>query len=397
MKKPLWGARRQYSLLSGLLVVAATTLFPSSLSAQCGVERWPVKTGTDSDAGLVDLTTATHTTIATLTQLPNPNPHHVLSNNRLQPTETTVWEVDAVLDVYAKEPDSDYHLAIKDDAGRSMIAEIPDPNCVQGPSPFSQGISNARTEFDSQFTAKSQFQSANIPVRIKGVGMFDFIHGNPQRGVAPNAIELHPVLDIIFNPPPLQTGDFSISVGAPTVSVGQGASGTVTVGTQGNDQFNSAIALSVGGLPSGTTANFNPTQIPSPGTGSSTLTISVGAVTPTGSYPLNLTGTAGSLTHSNALTLNVANVGPSSSISIPSDGSTVSGVINVTAIGSSGAAKMEIYIDGVLKAWDISASSVIYPWDTSATANGPHTITAKSYDSSGNSGPVASATVTVSN
>ena len=397
MEKPLFGARRQYSLLSGLLLVASATLFPSSLTAKCGVERWPVKTGTDSDAGLVDLTTATHTTIANLTQLPNPDPHHVLGNNRLQPTETTVWEVDAVLNAYAKESDSDYHLVIKDDAGRTMIAEIPDPGCVQGPSPFSQGISNARTEFDSQFTATSTFQSANVPIRIRGVGMFDFIHSRPQRGVAPNAIELHPVLDIIFNPTSLQSGDFSISVGAPTVSVGQGTSGTVTVATQGNDQFNSAIVLSVSGLPSGTTANFSPAQISSPGTGSSTLTISAGAVTPTGSYPLNLTGTAGSLTHSNAITLNVANVGPSGSISNPSDGSTVSGVVNVTAIGSGGVAKMEIYIDGVLKAWDISASSVIYPWDTSAAANGAHTITAKSYDSSGNSGPVASATVTVSN
>lgn len=281
MKNPLFGAQRPSSLLSGLVLVAAATLFPSSLSAQCGVERWPVKTGTDSDAGLVDLTTSMRTTIANLTQLPNPNPHHVLGNNRLQPTETTVWEVDAVLDVYARESDSDYHLVIKDEEGRSMIAEIPAPKCVQGPSPFSQGISNARTEFDSKFTAIPRFQSANIPVRIKGVGMFDFIHSTPQRGVAPNAIELHPVLDIIFDPSALQSGDFSISVGPPTLSVGQGATGSVTVGTQGNDQFNSAIALSVGGLPSGTTANFSPTQIPSPGTGSSTLTISVGAVTPT--------------------------------------------------------------------------------------------------------------------
>jgi Bacterial Ig domain len=396
MEEPVFSARTRYSFLSNLLLVASATLFSSSLSAQCGVERWPVKTGTDSDAGLVNLTTATRTTIANLTQLQNPDPHHVLGNNRVQPTETTLWEVDAVLNAYAKESDSDYHLVIKDDAGRTMIAEIPDPGCVQGASPFSQGISNARSKFDSKFSATSRFRSADVPVRIRGVGMFDFIHSTPQRGVAPNAIELHPIVDIIFNPL-LQTGDFSISVGSPAVSVGQGASGTVTVRTQGNDQFSATIVLAVDGLPSGTTANFGPTQIPSPGTGSSSLTISVGTGTPTGSYTLNLTGTADGLTHSNAITLNVANVGPSSSISIPSDGSTVSGVVNVTAVGGSAVAKMEIYIDGVLKAWDISASSVIYPWDTKATANGPHTITAKSYGSSGNSGPVTSVTVTVSN
>jgi hypothetical protein len=35
---------------------------------------------------------------------------------------------------------------------------------------------------------------------VTGVGFFDFLHG--QTGVAPNGIELHPVLDIVFNPEP---------------------------------------------------------------------------------------------------------------------------------------------------------------------------------------------------
>ena len=33
-------------------------------------------------------------------------------------------------------------------------------------------------------------------VRISGVGFFDYLHG--QRGVAPNGIELHPVLSVEF-------------------------------------------------------------------------------------------------------------------------------------------------------------------------------------------------------
>ena len=33
-------------------------------------------------------------------------------------------------------------------------------------------------------------------VRITGVGFFDYLHG--QRGVAPNGIELHPVLGVEF-------------------------------------------------------------------------------------------------------------------------------------------------------------------------------------------------------
>jgi hypothetical protein len=32
-------------------------------------------------------------------------------------------------------------------------------------------------------------------VRITGVGFFDYIHG--QHGVAPNGVELHPVLNVV--------------------------------------------------------------------------------------------------------------------------------------------------------------------------------------------------------
>jgi hypothetical protein len=37
-----------------------------------------------------------------------------------------------------------------------------------------------------------------VPVRVTGVGFFDFPHN--QSGHAPNFIELHPALDILFNP-----------------------------------------------------------------------------------------------------------------------------------------------------------------------------------------------------
>jgi hypothetical protein len=39
-------------------------------------------------------------------------------------------------------------------------------------------------------------RAADEPVTLFGVGFFDVIHG--QRGVAPNGIELHPVLGICF-------------------------------------------------------------------------------------------------------------------------------------------------------------------------------------------------------
>jgi PKD repeat protein len=169
---------------------------PYSSSGQCGVERWSVKTGTDPDASLVDISNPVPSTIGYLASLTAPSSPPL--NARVQPTETTTFVVDATLVEYKLEGDSDYHLVLKDAQGNTMIAEIPDPACVGAGSPLAAGIQNARSEFDAQYTATTSFQTANIPVEVKGIGFFDFLHG--QTGVAPNGIELHPVTDIVFNP-----------------------------------------------------------------------------------------------------------------------------------------------------------------------------------------------------
>jgi Bacterial Ig-like domain (group 3)/Lamin Tail Domain/Divergent InlB B-repeat domain len=185
-----------------------TATAPITLTIQsptCGVERWSVKVGTDSDANLVNINNPVHTTIGQLRSLTPPaDPPGPPDNSRIQPTEATVYVVDATMTLYKKETDVDYHIVIQDDSGQTMIAEIPSPACVLTPTsprqlvtgPFSSGIAGAREKFDARFTATPNFQTANVPVRVKGVAFFDFIHG--QTGVAPNGIELHPLLDIEF-------------------------------------------------------------------------------------------------------------------------------------------------------------------------------------------------------
>jgi len=179
---------------------ARTATAPITMTVQsptCGVERWSVKTGTDPDAGTVDLNNPVHTTVADLGSIPAPpDPPGPPLNARLAPTETTVYVVNATMLSFKKENDVDYHIVLQDDTGHTMIAEIPCPCCVGLSSPFTAGIANARSKFDARFTPTSFFQNVNIPVQITGVGFFDFIHG--QTGVAPNGIELHPVLDISF-------------------------------------------------------------------------------------------------------------------------------------------------------------------------------------------------------
>ncbi len=166
-----------------------------ALNGFCGVERWSVKTGTDADAHLINLQSTTQTTIASLISLPAPTT--LPANNRIQPTETTVFQLHATLTEYKLESDSDYHLLLIDGSGNTMISEMASPACVGSASLLLPGIQNARSEFDARYTPTSSFQTANVSVTIIGVGFFDFLHG--QTGVAPNGIELHAVLDIQFD------------------------------------------------------------------------------------------------------------------------------------------------------------------------------------------------------
>jgi hypothetical protein len=184
---------------------------PVTLTVQsptCGIERWSVKVGTDPDVHLVNLNNPVRTTIAELGALtPPPDPPGPPSDARVPPTEATVYVIDATMTLYKKEADVDYHVVLQDNSGHTMVAEIPSPACIIAqnpngpgrvlvPSPLQQGIANSRAKFDARFTATTFFQTANVPVRVTGVGFFDFIHG--QSGVAPNGIELHPILDIAF-------------------------------------------------------------------------------------------------------------------------------------------------------------------------------------------------------
>jgi hypothetical protein len=93
------------------MAVAVVTAVPPSLFARCGVERWSVKTGTDSDATQVRLTVApTPTTISDLISLTPPHP--IPKAHRISPTETTVWTVDAILTDYKIEDARSYHPGI---------------------------------------------------------------------------------------------------------------------------------------------------------------------------------------------------------------------------------------------------------------------------------------------
>jgi hypothetical protein len=292
------------------LFLAVVLLFvPTALFAQCGVERWSVKTGTDPDAGLVNLNSSTSTTIVSMRARTAPSP--IPANNRVAPAETTQWVINATLKQFKLESDSDYHLVLSDASGNTMIVEIPSPTCVGAGSPFFAGIQNARSKFNARFTATTSFQTANIPVQIRGVGMFDFLHG--QTGVAPNGIELHPVLDIVFNPG-TQTPDFALSASPTAVSVARSGTRTTAISTTVSGGFNSAISLSAAGLPSGVTAAFSPASIAAPGSGSSTLTFTASSSATVGTSTVTINASGGGISHSTSVSLSVTSTGVTTQI-----------------------------------------------------------------------------------
>ncbi len=99
--------------------------------------------------------------------------------------------------------------------------------------------------------------------------------------------------------------NFTISASPTSVSVVQGNSGTSTITTAVSGGFDSAVALSASGQPSGVTVSFNPTSIAAPGSGSSTMTMTVASTTATGTYPITVTGTGGGDTHTATVALTV--------------------------------------------------------------------------------------------
>ena len=94
------------------------------------------------------------------------------------------------------EPDDDIHLVIADPlTGETMIAEFPAPICTHGALPGTRTkMQKARVVLVNScgFPPNSLYQLVHGTATIDGVGFFDRLHG--QAGVAPNGIELHPVL-----------------------------------------------------------------------------------------------------------------------------------------------------------------------------------------------------------
>jgi hypothetical protein len=198
-------------------------------------------------------------------------PGSLPANNRVAPTEDTVYQVHATLTQYKLEADSDYHLVLSDGSGHTMIAEIPDPACVGSTSVLTSSIQKARGQFDAKYTATTSFKTANVAVTVTGVGFFDFLHG--QTGVAPNGIELHAVLDLQFG---TSTGN-TVTVTNPGTQTGTVATASSLQILASDSAAGQTLTYAATGLPAGLTINSSTGLISGTPTTSGTSTVAVTA------------------------------------------------------------------------------------------------------------------------
>jgi hypothetical protein len=178
-------------------VATVALLLTTSLAVACSTERWAVKVGKDRDANSINLMPE-DTTIAELSDLRAPPKPNTRPTTRFMPAEFKTFRIQGILTVIKKEADEDYHLVIQaeGDVEGTMIVESAAPNCARG-GQFLDQIKEVRKTIDDMFGRITRKRKPNIPVTVMGIGFYDPIHG--QEGVAPNGIELHPILEITFN------------------------------------------------------------------------------------------------------------------------------------------------------------------------------------------------------
>ena len=145
---------------------------PLLMVTKPGVERWPVKTGTDSDVALVGKNIIAgqslgmgivQATVEELTLMGRPLGMRPASKNfdsafhetRLGIVERTVWQIVADITALKLEKDGDYHLVLQGASGETMIGEIPTPlKKFVGGSPWLANIKAARKKIDDKLVNK---------------------------------------------------------------------------------------------------------------------------------------------------------------------------------------------------------------------------------------------------
>lgn len=190
-----------------LLPCSAGTLNPeeaASKNAGCGTQRVLVKQLDDASAPYVHFTPAA-TTVHYLRSLPVPSGYSKFHDERYD-AESQVYAVQARLVEWKAEADHDFHIVIADpsNASETMVVEPPDPDCpAMKASGYGVKTGDVRALLIKCFGHPPSTHFVAFPPKTIGVltgpAFFDTDHG--EKGGAPNAIELHPLLRLQFSVP----------------------------------------------------------------------------------------------------------------------------------------------------------------------------------------------------
>ena len=202
--------------------------------------------------------------------------------------------------------------------GFSLSASPTSVSVAQGSSGTSTITSTVTGGFDSAITLTATGQPTGVtigfnPTSITGAGTSTMTmtvasstatgtYSITVKGTSGSTTETTTVSLTVTT---VASPSFTISASPTSVSVVQGNNGTSTITTTISGGFDSAIALSASGQPTGVTVSFNPTSIALPGSGTSTMTMAVAATTATGTYTITVTGTGGGITHTATVSLTV--------------------------------------------------------------------------------------------
>ena len=173
------------------------TAFVLVQQTPCGTERWDVKTLSDKESAGIKWS-AVNTSVKAMSQLIQPFP---VKDKKFDKKirfgyEFNVYELKCRIREFRKEDDGDYHLVLVDinDTTCTIVGEIINPDCPEiSNSKYLGAFKNTREEFELFKLPKNQVMDGIYTVT--GVCFFDFKHN--QLGVAPNGVEIHPIMDIV--------------------------------------------------------------------------------------------------------------------------------------------------------------------------------------------------------
>lgn len=177
-----------------LLMLVLGSCTPTPSGPVCGQERWPVKTMADRDVARVDLRPQT-SSVSSLRELKAPAT--LPKDRRVGPAEIETYVIRAQVRETKLEDDGDIHvvLATPGRPQKTIIVELPNVECSKATQSWQDAMVSARQAFIGICgLPELRLKPCSAQVEVTGVGFFDFIHG--QTGVAPNGIELHPVLAV---------------------------------------------------------------------------------------------------------------------------------------------------------------------------------------------------------